>query len=64
MTPGLLENLDITPAYMTPDHLPTVIISLMLYGAKFVRMIQQIDNLTGKLNVVTEGKQPALAVSE
>ena len=64
MTPGLLESLDITTADMTPDHLATVIIGFISHGAEFVRMIQQIDNLTGKLSVIMERKQPAPAVGE
>ena len=56
MKPGLLESLDITAGHMTPDHLATIIISLMLHGAKFVGMIQQVNNLTGELNVITEWK--------
>ena len=64
MKPGLLESLDITASHMTPDHLATIFIRFMLYGSKFVRMIQQINNLTGELNMITEGEQPALTVSE
>ena len=62
--PGLLESLNITAAHMTPDHLASVLISFMLNSAEFVGIIQQINNLAGKLNMITNWKQPAPAVSE